>query len=279
MTPVLKNKLRALFAAALVVSMAVMSCKKDTSEQDTQDVQTQLELAAQILKTNNELARSIVLVNQATKEKGSGLTATDAEDRCGSLVVTPKEPLVFPKSVALDYGNGCTDLLGVARAGKILINLQKLWEPGSTSSIEYGDYTENQVKMNGKVSLSNISDNTGAALQLSVLNLKRTEATGAVSTVESGLTFRQTGGSLTFWDWADDVYSITGTTKIALSNGQSASMSITVPLTKTNTCAWVSKGSAALVVNNVPMAIDFGDGTCNDEATVTVNGTSYIIHL
>lgn len=275
----LKNKHHFFFAAAFAMSIAVISCKKDNSDNISAEVQAQLDIATQVLKTNNELTRSTVLTGQSTKEKGSGLTNNNADDRCGSINVTPADPLAFPKSVMLDYGSGCTDLLGIKRAGNINITLQKLWEPSSTSSVEYGNYTENQVKMNGKVSLTNVSDNTGAGLNLLVTNLKRTEATGTESSVESALTFRQTAGGITFWDWNDDIYSITGSTKVALANGQSAAMSITLPLTKSNNCAWPSKGSAALVINNVPMTIDYGNGTCDNEAAVTINGTTYTIYL
>ncbi len=186
---------------------------------------------------------------------------------------------MLPKTLTLDYGTGCTDQLGIERAGNIKVSLQKLWEPGAIASVEYGNYTENKVKVNGKVSLSNVSTNTGIGLELAVATLKRTEDNGAESTLQSTLTLRQTTGALTFWDWSDDVYELTGTTQLTLVDGQTGSMSITAPLTKPNSCAWASKGTAALVVNGVPMSVDYGNGTCDNQAIVTINGNTYTIYL
>jgi hypothetical protein len=262
---------------ALAFMLALVSCKKDDPVNVSGDVQAQLELAKKVLAANTELGRSTVLNGQSSKEKGAGFADEAVDDRCGSFSAEPQAPLAFPKTLSLDYGTGCTDIWGVDRAGNIKIVLQKIWEPGATSSIEYGNYSENKVKMNGKVSLSNVSDNTGIGLELAVANLKRTEANGAESSVQAALKYRQTAGAGTFWDWKDDVYEITGSTQIALADGQKAAMSITVPLSKSNNCLWAAKGKATLVVNGVNMEVDLGNGACDNEALVTIDGKTYTI--
>lgn len=273
-----KNKPLSLLTAAFCLALFTYSCKKDEAPV-SEEVQAQLNLATQVLQANQALSQSAVSTSQGTKEKGSGLVGNTADDRCGSLTVAPLDPNVFPKTLTFDYGNGCTDQLGIERAGTIQVALAKLWEPGATASVEYGNYTENKVKVNGKVSLSNVSTNTGIGLELAVSNLKRTEVNGTESSLQSTLTLRQTVGALTFWDWTDDVYEMTGTTQLALADGQTASMSISAPLTKSNNCAWASKGTAALIINGLPMSVDYGNGTCDNKAIVTINGVGYTIYL
>lgn len=273
-----KNKPLSLLTAVFCLALFAYSCKKDETPVPA-DVQAQLDVAAQVLRANAALSQNAVTTGQGTQEKGSGLVGNTVDDRCGALTVAPLDPKAFPKLLTLDYGTGCADQFGVERAGTVKVSLQKLWEPGAVASVEYGNYTENKVKVNGKVSLSNVSTNTGLGFELAVANLKRTEANGTESSLQSTLTLRQTIGAFTFWDWSDDVYELTGTTQLALADGQTGSMSITLPLTKPNSCAWANKGTAALVINGVPMTVDYGNGTCDNQATVTINGVVYTIYL
>ena len=191
----------------------------------------------------------------------------------------PADPFAFPKVLTFDYGTGCTDVLGIQRSGSYVVNLGKLWEPGTATSVEYANYTENGIKMNGSLAFANTSTPTGFGFGLTATNLKRTEATGAESVVQSALSFTQTQGYISFWDWTDDVYEVTGSSQYTLSNGETGAFSITVPLNKANNCAWFNKGSGTIAFNGQVLSIDFGTGNCDNEATVTIGGVSYTIYL
>ena len=276
MTRLLK-KISVFTLICAVLAFTIASCKKE--EKPNAEVQATLDQVTLMLQTNNSLVRSSVLTGQGNQEKAGGFTTNTVEDRCGAVTSVPADPLGFPKTLTFDYGSGCTDALGVQRAGSYAVKLGKLWEAGTSSSIAYSDYSENGVKMNGSLTLSNTSAPTGFGFGLTATNLKRTETTGATSTVESALLFKQTQGYITFWDWNDDVYEVTGTSQYALANGETGAFAITVPLNKANNCAWFSKGSGTVTLNGQTYAIDFGNGTCDNEATVTIGGASYTIYL
>ena len=57
-------------------------------------------------------------------------------------------------------------------------------------------------------------------------------------------------------------------------------MSITSPLKRDLSCNWISAGTIELQPTGKPLrTIDFGTGTCDNQATVTINGTIYNITL
>lgn len=110
-------------------------------------------------------------------------------------------------------------------------------------------------------------------------NIQAADANGYTLAYDAVQTFTQTAGHPTWWDWADDVYSITGTINSVLTNGETVDWAIQTPLVKANNCYWVSAGTGILNINGLDFAVDYGDGNCDNKATVTVNGQTYQITL
>jgi hypothetical protein len=266
----------AFFTAIALLSIGFSACKKD---QVSAEMKAKLDQVAVMARAANSLVGAAVTAGNGNQEKGAGFADDRMGERCGSFTATPAAPLVFPKSLVFDYGAGCTDVLGIERAGKFTIALQKLWEPGATSSITYANYKENSVLTDGTFSFTNTSTPLGFGFTLSATNLKRVETTGAQSTLQSSLSFRQTQGAVTFLNWNDDVYQITGTTQYTLPDNSSGSLTITAPLSKANNCAWISQGTGTVVLNGETFSIDYGNGTCDNQATVTIDGESFTITL
>jgi hypothetical protein len=57
------------------------------------------------------------------------------------------------------------------------------------------------------------------------------------------------------------------------SNGKIFSKTITYPLTKTGACRFITEGTVTFARNGEKFAeLDYGDGTCDDVATITKDG-------
>jgi hypothetical protein len=111
--------------------------------------------------------------------------------------------------------------------------------------------------------------------------------------VVNGLIIKPTGDSIT-WNsnrtrvWTqgdstqtrlDDVYEITGSAS-GTKGSTSYTMTIIQPLVRHMDCNWISSGKIELQPSGKPLrAIDYGAGTCDNTATVTINGTAYTITL
>ena len=81
--------------------------------------------------------------------------------------------------------------------------------------------------------------------------------------------------------WSDDIYSITGSATGTSASQNNFSATITSPLIKKMNCRHIVQGTFTFDPGNgKPVrTVDFGNGTCDDIATVTINGNVYTIQL
>ena len=83
--------------------------------------------------------------------------------------------------------------------------------------------------------------------------------------------------------WSDDVYSITGSASGTTSNGNTFSSVITSPVIRKMLIGcrrhFVQGKLEHTPGGKATRYIDFGNGACDDQATVIINGNTYTINL
>lgn len=263
-----------LLAGALVLT-TVTACKKDNANPATDPA---VESATQALRSQQFIATSFGIALRGAAE-ADGFAHDGADDRCGSLTISPLDPAAFPKVVTVDFGTGCTDSDGKFKSGKVTLTFGKIWEPGSEVSLVYDNYTEDGAKLSGTFALQNQSTPDAGVFTVLAQNVKAADATGHTLDYDAVQTFTQTAGHGTPLNWNDDVYNVTGTINTVLTNGETVDWTIQTPLVKANNCFWVSAGTGVLDINGLAVGVDYGDGACDNKATVTVNGQTYQITL
>lgn len=78
----------------------------------------------------------------------------------------------------------------------------------------------------------------------------------------------------------DDAVHITGSAMGTNINGHNYSATIISTLRREAGCKWIVKGAVQIIPDSKPMrTLDFGTGSCDDKATVTINGNTYNITL
>ncbi len=78
----------------------------------------------------------------------------------------------------------------------------------------------------------------------------------------------------------DDVWLITGQWQVTRRNGTQMEVTVTTPLRKEFACRYIVSGVLNIIRNGDTYIIDFGNGTCDDEATLTLpNGQTRTIYL
>ncbi len=269
-----KQFLSALLLVAAVIVTSVTACKKEENADD----RAKADQAAQALRTQQLISSSFGIALRGADE-ADGLVSGDVDDRCGTLIITPADPAVFPKVITADFGTGCTDSDGKTKSGKVILTFGKIWEPGSEISIEYDQYKEDGNSLQGKFTFQNLSTSTAGVFKILAADIKASDANGYSISYDAEETFTQTAGHPTWWDWSDDVYDITGSIDAVLTNGETVKWNIQDPLVKANNCFWVSKGTGTLDLNGLAIGVDYGDGSCDNKGTVTINGQTYQIML
>lgn len=176
----------------------------------------------------------------------------------------------WPKTVLLKFGAGCADNTGRVRAGNIqMIFSGYFYYPGSVIIIKPLTYTVNGVKVTGTKTITNIGTN-----ELYKYTAVVTDGTVTLDSItvnfSSNTTITQTSGTATLGDVSDDVFSITGTDSLSYPGGIGASIIVNEAdaLERRLECPWFGKGKALVTVNGVSATVNYGNGVCDDSATI-----------
>lgn len=263
-----------LLLAAGIVLTTIPACKKDNNTATDPAVES----ATQALRSQQLITSSFGIALRGAKE-AEGLVSQGADDRCGSVTIVPADPAVFPKVITVDFGSGCTDNDGKFKTGKVTLTVGKIWEPNSEVSIQYDNYTEDGAQITGKFTLQNQSTPAAGVYTFLAQGIKMADANGYTLDYDAVQVFTQTAGHASWWDWNDDVYQVTGTINSVLTNGETVDWAIQTPLVKANNCSWVSAGTGLLDINGLAVGVDYGNGDCDNKATLTINGQTYQISL
>lgn len=257
----------------LALSITIISCQKD--KDDTADRTKAVELATGSAASKAAYDDVIDVVLQDGEANGLGGRSAS----CATVTVTPSTPGVFPKTMTIDFGSGCTGPGGVTRKGKIIaVFSNRIHIAGATVAISFDNYYVNNFKVEGNVTFTN-NGGTGLNFSRQVSNGKLTYPDGTTYYNYTGShTLSQTAGAGTL-TFVDDEFSITGNGTTTSSAGNSLAVTITTPLLKKNSCHNVSGGVEQFTYNTISGSLNFGDGTCDNQALVTIGSFTFPITL
>jgi hypothetical protein len=212
-------------------------------------------------------------------ESGSYTGRVDS-NRCFTVTVVPQTPGVFPKTVTINFGAGCLGRDGKLRKGKIItVFTGKMKIPGSKATTTFEGYKVDSVTVKGTHEVTNNSLSNNNIFTTKVIEGKLIWDSGRWVTWSSIRTVIQLEGNGTP-NWPiDDVFSITGAGRGENSRGKSWAHEVIEPLIKKFTCRWISKGVLRIRFNNTNGILNFGNGECDNKATLTINGNVKIITL
>ncbi|MEO5648600.1 MAG: hypothetical protein ABIR03_01605, partial [Ginsengibacter sp.] len=206
----------------------------------------------------------------------AGTLSPDSTSHCFTVKVVPRIAREFPKTITIDFGDGCLGKDGKFRKGKIVsIFTGPMFIPGSKTSTTFIDYNVDSFKVEGTHTIENTSSSNNQSWTVRVMNGKVTNTQSGFWKKWDGVReHKQTEGNGTPLYLLDDVYQITGNATGSNSNGNSWTSLITKPLIRKIGCAWRTEGQVTISRNaNTRKAIlDYGDGSCDNKATITING-------
>jgi hypothetical protein len=261
------NMLKYALLLAVTIATLTTACRKEEIKNDAQSV-------AQDITAHNDL---IELITADADASVNGLTEDGADDRNDCPVVSTAQPRgTWPNTITLDYSDaGCTKN-GHTYQGKIIINQTgPINAAGTVRTLTFENFFFEGVKVEGTKTVTNQGTNA-AGQPFFAVNVQQTltypdgdQATYTSERVRTMLEGAATEARI------DDVWQITGNASGTNRNGVAYTVTITTPLIKRNPCAWVSEGIIEFVTDNATRSLDFGDGTCDRDATLTrADGTT-----
>ena len=192
------------------------------------------------------------------------------------------------KTIIVDFGEGCVGPHGRERSGKVIITYGGVFGDGlANRTITFEDYYVNNRNITGEILVGNFNRNDeGHLTSTRTLKDYTVNYPDGNSLVINGATVREWIAGEGDGLLNTNVFRITGSHEGVSTRGRTFSHTITVPIIADFGC-WMSggfmrtTGVRELVISNADRSrvrtVDYGDGTCDNEVTVTINGNVHTV--
>ena len=273
----MKTKNLLVTIAITAVLFMLISCKKENATViNVAEQETTFELSTGQAVADNitEDANGVFMEAAATKNLlGSNSQTVITTNSITGAVVTVSPVSGFPKTISIDFGNGCTSSNGITHKGKIIVVLSdSVRKAGSTAAINFTNYYVNGFKKEGTVTWTNTSTAAAKGWQRKVEKGKITAPDGRYW-IHSGIRDAvQIAGTNTPNTLLDDIFLITGNHTVTDAAGKTRECFITEALEKKTVCDNICTGKLKVQGDSHIAVIDFGNGDCDKLATISIDG-------
>lgn len=278
----LKTKMTRCLMIAAIIGATFTACKKDEIKKDDEDSDTSA-------AADNSLAEGAFndisnMADQAADGSLSTYRTSDAAEGLLSLcAVVTNDTTAVPHVLTIDFGTtNCLCKDGRYRRGKIKISYEGPYrETGHIHTVSFVDYFVDDNQIMGTKTVLNNGKNSAGNLTFTVnVDGKVVKANGGGTITWQATRTREWIEGVSTSTWSDDVYLITGSSSGTSASGTSFKHTILKALRKEIGCRHFVSGQLLMQPENkAERLIDYGNGACDNEATVTINGKTFTITL
>lgn len=188
----------------------------------------------------------------------------------------------------IDFGTGgCTMLNGNSIKGKIIIRFSDDFNDAErTLSYSFDNFYHNGKLLQGNKSIRYSLKTTKLLavvhpISIFTVDMKITFEDGKIYTRTGTKTKEMIEGNNTPLSWEDTIFLVTGNSTTVFPNGTSISSVITTPLRYVLRCKSIFpvEGILTITKNKSEGTLDFGKGTCDNLALLTIDGVATEIIL
>ncbi|MES2762246.1 MAG: hypothetical protein V4677_08565 [Bacteroidota bacterium] len=272
------------FALAVIVSSTIFSsCKKKDKEEKDSDTAAAVDQSF-ASSTVNDLTN--ISDEAAVSNTVSSFKTADATAVLSACATITFDTLAAAKTITVNFGStNCVGNDGRSRRGMVIINFTGRYRDSNTViTVTPQNYFVNDHQVTGSKTITNKGHNVAHHLVYEInANITIIKANnGGTVTWQSTRQREWLTGEGT-WVWNDDTYSITGSANGTTSNGNSFTSIITSPLIR-NMAFGCRRHFTQGTLDHTPGGkatrhLNYGNGACDDQATVTINGNIYNITL
>jgi len=280
------------FLAAIVLTI---SCEKDqTNEFESIDNET-LILKSTLAEDADEVSEYEVDFFTSTKSemnkfgrewrgrqlgKHSPMGGRYRFGQCPDITVDSADT-GYPRTITLNYGEGTELANGKIISGKIIINVSAPpLTDGAVKEVTYENFSVNETQISGTKVITFTGDNLTTKVFTSNGEMLYTFSDGSTMTKTNEKVRTWVSGIDTELDPVDDIIHITGSSSKIRSDGKEMQKEINEALVKTGSCKFIVQGVVTFTKNGEASAkLDYGDGTCDDKAILTIGGEEKEITL
>jgi hypothetical protein len=265
----------------LVGSFAVLvACKKENTIV-TEDPTTESTAISTSANDDNTADAAFMDLKEITDQTGLEPTTKSLDSAKSTFpkITVVKDSTSSTLIATVDFGTQnfmCKD--GKNRRGKIQVKIMGNKSiVGSTLVYTAVDYFVNDNGVSGTKTLTVVDNHS---FRIVVVNGKVTKANGGIITWNTDRTRTMTAGFNTKDTLSDDVFQVSGITSGINAAGNAYKFTTLTPLVKAKACQWITAGQLKIErAGKLDAVVDYGDKTCDDQATVTISSKTIAITL
>lgn len=277
-----------LSIAAIVLTSTFSSCRKDKMTDPEEKDRDTSSAADQSLASTTVNDMTSIADEAGRTYSVSSFKTTDTEGILSTscATVTVDSSAAPARTITVNFGTSnclCND--GRYRRGVLEFSFTGKYRDSLTViTVTPQNYFVNDNQVTGTKSITNKGHNGSNHLVYEInANIQIIKANGAGIVSWQSTRQREWVAGESTMIWSDDVYSVTGNASGTTANGNTFTSVITTPLVR-NMAIGCRKHFVSGVLEHTPAGkatryIDFGNGACDDQATVTINGVTYTITL
>ncbi len=279
----LKSKLNASVIILMAVGLITLNgCRKKDTNDVTDVSNADVTTSSNVSESERVGADAENMADAAYQMKVVADPNVTPANTFASCATVTLDTTVNPHHMVIDFGTGCMGLDGRYKSGQIIVDFSgKYFDAGSVRTVTFNNYYVDSNHVQGTRIITNNGINSAGNMTWSIdaQNMQITKPGGASHTWNSQRTREMIAGYGTNTIW-DDVYLITGYFNGTDANGNAYVANIINALRKEMGCHWIVSGTIEMVKTGKPLkTLDFGNGSCDQYATVEVNGNIKTITL
>jgi hypothetical protein len=256
-----------LASTAILLAIGFSACNKEATE-ETSVSEPAFETEANNLSDEIEKSADAVTFDKPGEEYNLV--------ECASVTVLYPDGTPFPRIITIDFGEtNCQVRPNLWKRGKVIITVSdSLININANRIVTFDGFYINDQEVTGTRKITNLGSNPDGYMVFDISN-----------DFSVGEWNRQATGTKTWvagydsMDFTDNVFLLDGSSSTTRPNEVVINRTITEPLRIDRSCGYITEGILSIQWNGNSAIIDFGDGTCDDVATITHNGEVFEIDL
>jgi len=269
---------------ASIVILSFVSCQKDKStvEQAAINIADDDAVSDAVFEDIFSTTDNADIILDHLAKSGDSKTMEVLADSCPTITITHPESGLWPKTLTVDFGEGCSGLYDNTRSGKIIVEVTgPRLEVGTKRTVTFENYYFNGIRVEGTKVVENTgyNENENLVCSVTLTDGKLTLPDGKF--IERSFEHQREwiAGFLTRNIW-DDECLITGTASGTTLEGAGYTNTITTALRWKRVCFFIVSGVVKIEREGKPdVDINYGTGDCDAKAIVTKEGESKEIIL
>ena len=200
--------------------------------------------------------------------------------RCATVTVEGED---FPKTIIIDYTDGCSDRMGMEKTGVITIVMSDtIINAGAEYTVTFDNLSFGNRTISKTATIKNEGTNEDGNWVISFESLSTTTFERDGESYEIVRDFsgeREWQAGFLTPEVEDDILFVSGSGTITVNGEITFTKTIIEPLLIDRSCRYPLSGIVEITRDGETMTIDYGDGECDNIAEVTKDGVTEQIEL